>query len=170
MKNTGNQFHIGQWCKTFLNVSHLTTSREVPNDLFAICLMEKILAPLPNSVTDSFSFTMVSKRAELIGLKSSDYFRLVLALESNTPGEGVMWVTAMRYAQYLDSLKDKNIFYTGNDFLRLVKKLPDKEHMNDMWESQKNKDAEYKVDNWLDAVATEETFINAVKISTAYGF
>ena len=81
------------------------------------------------------------------------------------PDNAVMWISVFRHLQdaeeVVPGVKPR---YDADYFLRITElKIPTESYLQKMWDAQKNRDPAFRVDNWLDVIATNGAFIEATR-------
>lgn len=164
-----DNFNITEWVDEFFSYTENENNYELDPKLYvtvsSVVMMELANQIIPEQITNSFSFKVIKSRAELVGLKCSDYFCLILSAVCDTPGNAVMWVSAFRHLQDADeAVPGQKPVYDANHFFQVTQlKIPTTQYLQKMWDAQKNRDHSFRVDNWLDVIATEEAFIDATR-------
>ena len=118
-------------------------------------------------IQGDFLYAIAKKRAQALGLECTPGFLIFVASMATSPGEVVMILHAMRHTMDADllTLEDRvnKPKYAASHFWRNVEgKTPSREHMHKMWDAQKGKPGQ-KVDNWLDMIAQEDRFVQAIR-------
>ena len=92
------------WAKGFLESVHEPMSKEVTSGFMACIFMEKDGDVVPPELEKTFSYQVVMKRAEFVGLHMTKAVAGFISVLSRSPGDAVMYVYALKYAQERDHL------------------------------------------------------------------
>ena len=164
-----NNFNITEWVDEFFQYSQNEKDFNLDTNILmmgrTITVMEIAGHEIPKHLADTFSFKLIRQRANVVGLNCSDYFCLLLSTVCHTPGNAVMWISVFRHLQdaeeVVPGVKPR---YDADYFLRITElKIPTESYLQKMWDAQKNRDPAFRVDNWLDVIATNGAFIEATR-------
>lgn len=132
--------HFTKWCTKFENAQTTTMSLEVSKLFIALCLLEMKAEDVQLPV-DLFSYKILDKRSEYIGLHMNDYTKTFFSFLCHSPGELVM------YLYYLRSKNSNGEIITMQTVTMLfLMGFPTPKALEELWDAQKIPE----LDNLLD--------------------
>ena len=148
-----HEAQLNSWYELFerkIALSSEPMADDVSHLFIALCLGEnKKRFTVPDELTDSFLFKMLTKRAEFIGVRLHQSTAFFLSCICSTPGDAVMYLTFLRMYMHKQNASDAFV-----DMHRLTHIFPigflSKAALDELWIFQKVEGA-----NLLDMVKFE---------------
>jgi hypothetical protein len=122
------------WAEKFLRLPGEGSDPTMSVIYLSCVVNEAIDDQWPPAVTEVFNYKLVDKRAEYAGLKLTNSAKVLICALADSPGEAVMYITALAYDQKL-------LKYPQLNLKRLLEIYPEgypsQDKLRKIWEEQK---------------------------------
>lgn len=122
---------FNKWAVDFLKEPQVEMSMDLSNMFINSLMKENAGEQFPPAVYDSFSMKMITSRAKYLGLDINDYAAAFLGVLTESPGEAVMYLSALKYRYGASQVTVNNMAFV------FALGFPSKESLHKMWDAQK---------------------------------